>query len=220
MSQIPIIIEKKSKYKTKDFVVSLSNKNSYEWIKNWPNWPEYMHILNIYGPALSGKTHLGKIWKKNADAKTFFKLKDFNSVEKSKKFNFILEDFDNNFLFNEKALFHLLNHIKYTNGYLLILSRDPVSKIDFNLDDLNSRFNSVLKQKIEPPDDYLLKGILKKLFVEKQCLVSDKILDYLVKRINRNYEDINKIASLINEYSLSMKKKVSFSIVRTILEKE
>ena len=30
----------------------------------------------------------------------------------------------------------------------------------------------------------------------------------------------NKIASLINEYSLSMKKKVSFSIVRTILEKE
>ncbi|MBT3808848.1 MAG: DNA replication protein, partial [Rhodospirillaceae bacterium] len=43
-----------------DFLVSRSNAEAVEWMDRWPDWPA--RALAIWGPAASGKTHLGHVW--------------------------------------------------------------------------------------------------------------------------------------------------------------
>ncbi len=220
MSQFPILSNIKPSYKIEDYFISKSNQEVFNWVSMWPKWPNYMRILNIYGSKLSGKTHLGEIWKKNANAKTIFQLKDFETfIEKEKHHtNFIFESFENDNMYEEKSLFYFINHLSSIDGYALILSKESVSRMNFHLPDLKSRLTSILTKEILLPDDELLKGILNKLFVDQQCLVSDKILNYLIKRVERNYEEVNNIVYNINKISLSKKSPVTISLVRSILK--
>ena len=48
-------------YLNKDFYVSSSNQQAYDFINSWPKWIK--RIVNIYGPTGSGKTHLSSILK-------------------------------------------------------------------------------------------------------------------------------------------------------------
>ena len=48
-------------YKKEDFYVSPSNQDAYDFINKWPRWIK--RIVNIFGPAGSGKSHLSSIFK-------------------------------------------------------------------------------------------------------------------------------------------------------------
>ena len=48
-------------YKKEDFYVSTSNQEAYDFINSWPKWIK--RIVNIFGPAGSGKSHLSSILK-------------------------------------------------------------------------------------------------------------------------------------------------------------
>ena len=48
-------------FKKEDFYVSKSNQQAYDFITSWPKWIK--RIVNIYGPAGSGKSHLASILK-------------------------------------------------------------------------------------------------------------------------------------------------------------
>ena len=47
------------KYFKKDFYVSESNQEAYNFVDSWPKWIK--KIVNIYGDHGSGKTHLSSI---------------------------------------------------------------------------------------------------------------------------------------------------------------
>ena len=59
--QLILKFPKDNLYSKEDFYVSPSNLKAYDFIVSWPKWIK--RIVNIFGPAGSGKTHLTSILK-------------------------------------------------------------------------------------------------------------------------------------------------------------
>ena len=70
-NQLLLNLNAKQNFNSDDFYVSTSNFYAYKLIEKWPKWEK--NILNIYGEACSGKTHLANIFKKKNKAKKFLK---------------------------------------------------------------------------------------------------------------------------------------------------
>ena len=165
-----------------DFFVSTSNKKAYSFILN--NKIDNKKILLI-GPNKSGKTHLGKIWQKNNNAVSY--ENNFEIILNYKK-NIFIDDFLKNI--NEEQIFHLINHCSINKLTILLTSNKEVFEHNFLLKDLVSRLKTFNLLRINLPDDDLIINLIIKLLHDKQIIIKNKeIFHYILKRIERSYED-------------------------------
>ena len=63
----------------------------------------------------------------------------------------------------------------------------------------------------------MMKSIILKMLRDRQLLVSPAIIEFLMKRLERTYLEINRTIDLIDKYALEKGKKVSISLIREIL---
>jgi chromosomal replication initiation ATPase DnaA len=96
--------------------------------------------------------------------------------------------------------------IDLDSKFLIVTSIEPIVKINFNLADLNSRSKDFLLQRIEKPDDDLILALLVKNLSDRQIFLEKKMLDYIIKRIDRSYGKIFNFIYKIDEISLKKKK--------------
>ena len=202
-------------FKYEDFYVSSSNKHILDLFKNWPNWEK--NFLNIIGESFSGKTHLINIFLKEKGGVILEsnQLNDENLVNIKNFQNIILENVDLNI--NEKLLYTLINIIDQEGMYLIITSKKSIVDINFNLDDLKSRAKNFLLQNIEKPDDDLIYAIILKNLSDRQILIDKKLINFIVKRIDRSYSKIFDFIYKIDETSLKKKKPIDFKIIKEVL---
>ena len=73
---------------------------------------------------------------------------------------------------------------------------------------------------IDLPTDDLLHVILTKSFSEKQIKVNIKVLEYILKHIDRSYEKIFQFVKEIDIESLSTGKSININLVKKILNNE
>ena len=208
LNQLLLNFEQKQNFKDEDFYVSKSNYFAFELIKTWPKWEK--NFLNIYGDNFSGKSHLSNIFIKKfkgikIDANF---LENKNLIEIKIHQNIILENLDKDI--NEVLVYSLFNIIDQDNKYLIINSREPINQIDFNLPDLKSRTKNCLFAKIEKPDDELIFALILKNFSDRQITIDKKLIDFIVKRIDRSYGKIFEFIYKIDELSLKKKKTNRF----------
>ena len=204
-------------YAHDDFFVSKSNYFAYNLILNWPKWEK--NIINLNGDKFCGKTHLTKIFIKKFKA---FKIDAKNlSDEKIKEFkihqNFVLENFDQN-LVNEKLIYSLINIVEQDNMSLIINSRKALNKYSFKLNDLNSRLKNCLNAKIELPDDSLMFAIILKNFSDRQIFTDKKIINYVIKNIDRSYSKICEFIYKVDQVSLQKQKPVTIKTIKEALK--
>ena len=204
-------------YEYDDFFVSKSNYFAYNLILNWPKWEK--NIINLNGDKFCGKTHLTKIFIKKFKA---FKIDAKNlSDEKIKEFkihqNFVLENFDQNSV-NEKLIYSLINIVEQDNKYLIINSRKALNKYSFKLNDLNSRLKNCLNAKIELPDDSLMFAIILKNFSDRQIFTDKKIINYVIKNIDRSYSKICEFIYKVDQVSLQKQKPVTIKTIKEALK--
>ena len=204
-------------YAYDDFFVSKSNYFAYNLILNWPKWEK--NIVNLNGDKFCGKTHLTKIFIKKFKA---FKIDAKNlSDEKIKEFkihqNFVLENFDQNSV-NEKLIYSLINIVEQDNKYLIINSRKALNKYSFKLNDLNSRLKNCLNAKIELPDDSLMFAIILKNFSDRQIFTDKKIINYVIKNIDRSYSKICEFIYKVDQVSLQKQKPVTIKTIKEALK--
>ena len=114
-------------------------------------------------------------------------------------------------------LYSLFNLIYHDNKYLLILSNKSISDIDYSLDDLNSRAKNCIFAKIENPDDDLIFAIIVKSFSDRQIKLEKKLLEFIIKRIERSYGKIYEFIYKVDELSLKKKKPVNLKTIKEIL---
>ena len=119
---------------------------------------------------------------------------------------------------SENLLFSLWNIILQDNKYLLITSKEPISKYKFKLPDLNSRVSSCMNIGIKLPSDNLLSVILSKNFSDKQIKVEKKHIDYIIKRIDRSYEKISQFILTLDKYSLKKGSPCSLKTIKEVLK--
>ena len=127
----------------------------------------------------------------------------FNSIRAYQ--NIILEDLDLDV--NEDIIYTLFNLVEQNNKFLIITSLKPIVEISFKLDDLRSRTKNCLLAKIENPDDELMFALILKNFSDRQILIDKKLIDFIIKRIDRSYDKIFEFIYKIDE--LSLKKKTN-----------
>ena len=215
LNQLLLNFKHKQNFNYNDFYVSKSNFFAFQLIDNWPKWEK--NILNIYGEKFSGKTHLSNIFlsknkgikveENNINNEIFKKLKLYENI--------IIDNYAN--ITDENLMYSIFNLVDQDNKYLIINSRKPINEIIFKLDDLRSRSKNCLFAKIDQPDDDLMFAIILKSFSDRQIQIDKKLIDFIIKRIDRSYGKIADFIYKVDELSLKKKKAIDLKIIKEIL---
>ena len=204
-------------YLEQDYYLSSCNQEAYSLINCWPKWIK--KTINLHGEKFSGKSHLASIFEKKTTCIKIFS-KEF-SEETIKNFKtkqaLIIEDLDNNF--SENLLYTILNIIEQENKYLLITSLQPLNKFNFKLPDLISRIKNCLIIGIKQPDDNLIYALLVKYLSDRQINIDKKLVEYIIKRVDRSYEKIFLFIHKIDKLSLKKGKPINLITIKEALEK-
>ena len=216
LNQLLLDFDYKQNFRDDDFYVGKSNFYTFELINKWPKWEK--NFLNICGEKYSGKTHLVNIFLKKFNGVSIkSSLLNDENLKKIKPFqNIILEDLNLNV--NEKIIYTLFNIIDQDNKFLVITSIKPITEINFQLEDLRSRTKNCLLAKIENPDDELMFALILKNLSDRQIKLDKKLIDFIIKRIDRSYGKIFDFIYKIDEISLKKKKSIDFKIINEALE--
>ena len=215
LNQLIIKFDYDQNFKDDDFYVSNSNKHIFTLLSQWPKWEK--NFLNISGEKFSGKTHLINIFLTKYKGIKF----DANSLtDKDLKIikvhqNIILENLNENI--DQKLIYSLLNIIDLDNKFIIITSAKPLVDINFDLPDLKSRTKNFLLQKIEKPDDELMFALILKNLSDRQISIDRKLIDFIIKRIDRSYSKIFDFIYKVDELSLKKKKPIDFKIIKEVL---
>ena len=199
----------------KDLYVSKSNEHIYNLLNSWPKWEK--NFLNISGEKFSGKTHLINIFLDKFNGIKFDSnlLKNEHLKEIKIYQNIIIENLTKEI--NEDLIYTLINIIDQDNKFLIITSEEPIVNINFGLEDLKSRAKSFLLQNIDRPDDELIFALILKNLSDRQISLDKRLINYLIKRIDRSYSKIFDFIYKIDEISLKKKKSIDLNIIKEVL---
>ena len=215
LNQLILKFDYEENFKDQDFYLSKSNEYSFKLLNSWPKWQK--NFINLIGEKFSGKTHLANIFIEK------FKGIKINSSEINNQFlkeiklyeNIVVEDLDRQV--DENLFFTLLNIIDQDNKYLIITTTKSIVDIQFALKDLNSRSKNFLLTNIEKPEDDLMFALILKNFSDRQISINKKLIDFIIKRIDRSYGKIFDFIYKIDEISLKRKKPIDFKIIKEAL---
>ena len=216
LNQLLLNFEYKQNFKDEDFYVSSSNYYAFNLVSTWPKWEK--NFLNICGEKYSGKTHLTNIFiKKFKGIKieaNLFENKNLNEIKIYE--NIILDNFEQNI--DENLIYSLFNVIDQDNKYLIINSLNPINEMNFKLNDLKSRTKNCLVAKIDKPDDELMFALILKNFSDRQIVIDKKLINFIIKRVDRSYDKIFEFIYKIDQITLKKKKPIDFKIVKEALK--
>ena len=215
LNQLILNFNYEQNFKDQDFYVAKSNEFSFRLLNSWPKWEK--NFVNLIGQKFSGKSHLVNIFlekfkgiKIEANELTNDTLKQIKIFE-----NIIIENFNDQI--DENLFFTLLNIIDQDNKYLILTSKKPIVEHLFKLDDLNSRSKNFLLSHIEKPSDDLMFALILKNLSDRQISIDKKLIDFVIKRIDRSYGKIFDFIYKIDEVSLKRKKPIDFRIIKEVL---
>ena len=215
LNQLIIKFDYETNFKDEDFYVSKSNKHIFNFLNNWPIWEK--KFLNINGEKYSGKSHLINIFIKKFNGIKFNAKSISNEDLKKIKVheNIILEDLEEKV--DEKLIYTLLNIIDIDNKFIIVTSKKPIVDINFLLKDLKSRTTNFIIQKIEGPDEDLMFAMILKNLSDRQILIDKKLINFIIKRIDRSYSKIFNFIYKLDELSLKKKKPIDFKLIKEVL---
>lgn len=199
-----------------DFLVSASNEMALRTIERWPDWPH--QALVVCGPAQTGKTHLGQVWRLATGAAQVSSpdLSDADVARLSEAKALLVENLEQG-IGDERALFHLLNAAREHRYSLLLTTRRPPAEMDIALPDLSSRLRAAPMVSIAPPDETLLKAVLVKHFFDRQLAVDPPVIAYIALRMERSMAMAEAVVGAIDKRALASHRKVTRALAAEIL---
>jgi chromosomal replication initiation ATPase DnaA len=219
--QLPFDFGAAPSHADEDFLVAASNEEAHAWIQRWPDWPR--PGLALYGPPGCGKTHLGQIWRRRADA---LKLAgaDLAAIDPpailARTSALLIDDLPPAGLTPaaERHLLHLYNLLAERKGHLLLCAAEPPARWPMQIADLRSRLNTLPAVAIQRPDDGLLRLLLAKLFSDRQLLVDAEAVEFALRRIERSFEAARQLAEAVDRAALTAQRKPSLALMREVLQ--
>jgi chromosomal replication initiation ATPase DnaA len=215
LNQLILNFDYDQNFKDQDFYVSKSNEFAFKLLNSWPKWEK--NFVNLIGENFSGKTHLVNIFLQKFKG-IKIEANEINNefLKKIKIFeNIIIENFNDKI--DENLLFALINIVDQDNKYLILTSKTPIVHHSFNLRDLNSRSKNFLLCNIEKPGDDLMFALILKNLSDRQISIDKKLVDFIIKRIDRSYGKIFDFIYKIDKISLKRKKPIDFKIIKEAL---
>jgi len=214
--QMPLELPQREAQGRDDFLVTPSNEAAVRLIDEWPNWPTHGAIL--IGPAGAGKSHLTRVWQ----AASLAEIVPAAAVTKDTVPELLarravcIEDVRPG-NFDETGLFHLLNLARQDGGHVLLTSEIEATLWQVQLPDLRSRLAALPTVRILPPDDNLLRGVLVKLFTDRQIAVDEPLISYMMLRMPRSLAAARDLVALIDREALVSKAEVTRAFVAKVM---
>lgn len=203
--QLPLHLPQEAARARDDLIVTDVNRKAVNFLDAWPAWPGPLAVLA--GPVGCGKTHLSQVWAARVGAE-FTSPTELPDAVLEPESPLIVEDVAQG-SFSEAALFHLINAVRAANTSLLLTSRKWPGDWGISLPDLRSRMKLATLLELGEPDDALLKGVLIKLFADRQLMVEPSVVDYLTVRMERSLSAAQQMVDMIDTLSLASKRKVT-----------
>jgi chromosomal replication initiation ATPase DnaA len=199
-----------------DFLVTPSNAKAVALIDLWPNWPA--NTLILLGPSGSGKSHLAAVWHEMTGALMArpSDLHEDRVPDLLKRAALVIEDAPGEAL-DEPAFFHLLNLAREQRAYVLITAPGGPTGWGISLPDLLSRLRAAPVAQLGPPDDALLRGVLVKLFADRQIGVDETVVSYLISRMPRELAAARTLVAEIDRRALEERAEVTRNFVAKVL---
>ena len=170
LSQLPLAFEARRSTSRPDFVPGACNEAALAYIDAWPHWPS--QVCALWGPSGSGKTHLSHIWL--ADSQALELDPGHLSMERISELEpgaaILIDDADR--VEGGAGLFHLINFVNQTRGWLLMTGLEAPPRWPTCVPDLHSRLTAVPGVALEAPDEALIARVLLKLFAERHGYVT------------------------------------------------
>lgn len=206
--QLALALDHAESFAREDFLVGPSNEAALALIERWPDWPD--RIMLLTGPQGSGKSHLASIWATAAGARSVAaRALDTASLPGAFATGaLVVEDLAGQ-RFDERALFHLINHAREERAFVLMTSRQPPSAWDVAVPDLLSRLRILPVIELAAPDDALLRAIIVKLFGDRQVAVDEALVSYLSARIERSFVGAQKAVDALDREALRLQRPVT-----------
>lgn len=201
----------------KDFVPSACNAQALALLDR----PLPGGRLVLHGPQGSGKTHLAHIW---ANAHGAVRLDgaalaqaDIPALVASGAV--VLDDVaaGNVGPDRQTALFHLLNLAQAQAAQVLMVARLPARDWGVTLPDLASRLGACAHVALAPPDDALLAAVLAKLFADRQVVVPDTLIPYLLPRMERSLASAQDLVARLDTTALARGKPIGRALAAEML---
>ena len=214
--QLTLALGYRESFERADFIPGRGNETALALIDRWPDWPA--RTIALVGPEGAGKSHLAAIWAKAAGGRMISSNAiDAPSVPQALSTGaLVIEDAGHGDL-DEAALFHLLNLAKEQQAYVLITARQAPASWPIVLPDLASRLRALPVVTLEPPDDALLAAVLVKLFADRQLEVDDRLIDFLVHRIERSVAAARAAVEELDSEALRLLRPVNRALAAEIL---
>jgi chromosomal replication initiation ATPase DnaA len=199
-----------------DFLVTGSNSAAVALVDEWPNWPSHAAIL--VGPRGSGKSHLSNVWQQASHAVVLplAELATANVAPLLASKALVLEDVTPD-RFDPTALFHALNHARQQKGHILLTSEFEPKAWNVTLPDLASRLSAIPLVNILPPDDALLRGVLVKLFADRQVSVDEALISFVLARMPRSLQAAQILVAEVDRQALLAKAEMTRPFVSKIM---
>jgi chromosomal replication initiation ATPase DnaA len=218
-NQLSFSLPKKETLDRDNYFVSQANQGAVSLIEDWINWPSRKLIL--VGSEGSGKTHLGHLWAGEVGA-TIINATTLmeQQISELSKAPVLVEDI-NEIQRNQPVeiiLFHLHNLLHSEGHSLLMTSQILPGRLSFSLKDLQSRIEASIIAKLHPVDDDLLGAILIKMFADRQIYFSDKLLTYVLSRVERSYTAAKLFVEEVDSKAMTESRVIGKRLVRDILE--
>ena len=199
-----------------DFLVAPSNEAAVRLVDEWPQWPTHGAIL--VGPAGCGKSHLAHVWQSRSHAEVAAVATTTKESLPGLFANraLCLEDIEAE-QFEETMMFHALNLARQEGGHVLLSSCLEPALWQVKLPDLASRLKALPVVHILPPDDALLRAVLVKQFADRQIVVDEALIGYMVLRMPRSAAAARALVAEIDRQAMVEKAEITRPFVAKVM---
>jgi hypothetical protein len=191
MKQIALPLDRLRSVGGDSLIVTTSNADAVAALGGAQSWLGHCAIL--VGPPRSGKSLMARYFASQGGE--------------------VVDDAD---LSADEALFHRWNAARDSGHKLLLISTKPPAKWDVTLPDLRSRLGASQLIEIASPDEELLTQLIFKHFHDRGTSIGPEALGFVLRRIERSHEAVERFAITANNQALAQGCAVNLALVRAL----
>ena len=186
------------------------------------SWPQGRLILT--GPDGAGKSHIASFWaaERAAPIRPASGLAEDDADPLATAGGaVVIEDADRaaGNAAAERALFHLWNLGAQRGCLVLMTARAAPRDWGIALPDLRSRLDATAQIRLGAPDESLLAAVLVKLFADRQLAVPAGLIDWLVRRMDRDLGLARRLVAGLDAAALAQGGPVTRRMAADLLDK-
>lgn len=175
----------------------------------------------IMGPQGVGKTHLMNVClqhlnSNNAEILVLKNIAELIMPTEQVKY-LLIDNISSLTLEQQELLFHWYNHLKTVGGKMFLVLEKTLDEL-VELNDLKSRMLTLQQAILDYPNEKDLEIFILKQAFDCQITISEDVLNYMLLRLERNFNKAEQIIEKIDEESLREKRKITVPFIKEFLD--